>query len=197
MALTPSSQEGKAGGVTELPDLATARPLIRRPWGRIEVPGGTLRHRSSSFSGAWSTSSFLISSAADVLLHVKLYETAGHEYFSLRFGDARSAWCSSHIKSARPAFSPVAYWPPDILIPPALWSEGPVDGSIGLGSPIEVVRDDAQDWVMPIQWCLLRVNGSELTFYADDDIPLNVGIASGGLGTQVRRALRTATTVTL
>lgn len=197
MALPTSSQEGKVAGVTKLPDLTTARTLIRAPWRRIEVQGGKLRYRSTSFLGAWSTSSFLISSGIDVLLHVELYQTAGREYPSLRFGDAGGAWCLSHIKSARPAFAPVASWPSEVLIPPTLWSEGPSDGSMGLGSPIQFVRDNAQEWVVPIHWCLLRVNGSELTFYADDDIPLNVGIASGELGTQIRRALRTTTTVAL
>lgn len=197
MAITTSSQEGKVASVTTFPDITTAKTLVRAPWGRVQVQGGSLRYRSTSFPGAWSTSSFLISSAPDVLLHAELYETAGREYFSLRFGEAGSGWCLSHIESARPGFSPVTLWPSEVLIPPELWRGGPSGGSMGLGYPVRIVRNNRPEWVVPIHWCLLRVNGSELTFYADDDIPLNVGIASGELGTKIRGALGAAKTIDL
>lgn len=194
--LTPSQTTGTLG-VTQLPDLTAAKALVRVPWKRVEVQGGRLRHRSASFPGAWSTSSVVIAGAVDLLLYVESYETGGCEYFSLRFGDVRDAWCSSHIKSARPAFSPVVSWPSDVQVPQELWSAGPIDGSLGLGSPISVVRAKEEGRIVPVLWCVFQFDGSELTVYADREISLNVGLASGGVGAHIRRSLRAAATVTL
>lgn len=194
--MRPSSHNVKAGDVTRIPDLTIVKRLIQGAWARVCVQGGQLRHTSRSFPGAWSTSGFLISNETDVLIHAESIETDGDEVFGLVFCRATNG-CSLHLNEARPAFSVISNWPPNISIPPALWSAGPMGGSIGLGAPIEIVREGKSDWAIPIIWCLIKVHGGELTFFADVDIPLNVGIASGESGGQVRRALRAMSTLSL
>jgi len=190
-----SPNAGDQAVVGRLPDMQMARSLLEVPWTAVEVPNGQLAHRSRSYWGTWSVSSVLVraQSRQEVLIFAESYEVGGQELFGLRFKAASDVWVAEHLATARPPFSPISRWPHDLE-----WSEefthvGPTGGEIGLNPA--VATDDGM--FIPVRWVRFSNESSGLLFFADERIPMNVGIGHANLSSMYQQGLEEKSAVPL
>ena len=159
------------------PDLKNLRALLRNRWTSVEVQSARFKHRSALTPGAWSTSAVLIRSQLDVLIYAEALDRQdGGEQFHLRFGNADEEPCRSYLSSSRPHFAPVSEWPHGITLPTDFKETGPRDAEIAFGARLDSSAGTIAASLAPLLWCCFRAGGHCLTFYADREIPLNVGV---------------------
>jgi hypothetical protein len=99
----------------------------------------------------------------------------------------------THLATARPPFSPVQIWPSGMQLPREFVETGPTAGELGLESPVNA----SGRTIVPVRWCVFRAGESNLMLFADDRIPLNVGISHVGTGALIRGVLREKTVATV
>lgn len=180
--------------LTRFPNHSRGKALLRCRWGRIQVQGGKLTHKSRRVPGAWSTSSLRVQARDDVLIHAESYECDGVESFGLRLRSSAEPWSLRHIESARPAFGTIVTWPIGLHLPPQFSETGPDSGEAGLG---RAVRTSPLEASVPLLWLILRAGNDGLLVFADCEIPLNVGVASLAAMDAVTRALPATSTIKL
>ncbi|TAK52434.1 MAG: hypothetical protein EPO25_13525 [Gammaproteobacteria bacterium] len=119
-----------------------------------------------------------------MLVFAEAHEHHGVERFGLRFGTASDNWPGKHIGTARPPFASVVNWPPGLEVLEHFANHGPVSGELGLGLPLVAANEE----VIPVLWARFRVKDLEVLLFADDEIPMNVGIspATSALGENAR-----------
>ncbi len=167
-----------AAGVAKLPDVPRVRNLVLHPWTCVEVQSGALRNKSARFAGAWSASAILVRSTRDVFVYCDSVENDGDEDFTLRFADAENAVAEIHQRSARPPFSPLQLWPSDVILPADFFVRGPRSAEIGFGSSVTLADASSAVSILPVRWCCFYGQSVSLMVYADNEIPLNVGIVA-------------------
>lgn len=162
--------------VARLPDQQAARALLRTPWSAVEVPSGRIVHRCKARNRAWSVPSLLIrtGASAGMLIFAEAYDDHGSERFGLRFRAASDNWSGKHIATARPPFAPVVDWPPGLEFMGSFAKAGPLSGELGLG--VSLLGESEK--VVPVLWARFGSEDFQVLLYADDEIPMNVGIAA-------------------
>lgn len=168
-----SMQERSA--LAKLPEMQAARALLGTPWSAVEVPSGRITHKSKVRESAWSVPSVLVRHGTSdaVLVFAEAFEDRGTEIFGLRFKSATDNWVEKHVAAARPPFSPVAKFPPGLEVLGTFAEHGPSCGEMGLGAPLFL----ASETVVPVMWCWFCSGETTLLLFADDQIPMNVGMS--------------------
>ena len=96
----------------------------------------------------------------------KAFEHSGEELMGLQSKDATDNWAKHHLSTARPQFSPLINTAPGL--------EGPSSGELGLGNTVTA----GSRTVFPLFWCRFRTGDVTLFLFADNQIPMNVGISA-------------------
>ena len=161
--------------IARLPDVQAARTLLSTPWSTLEVPSGRIIHKSNAGEGAWSAPSLLVryGKSEAVLIYAEAYEDCGTERFGLRIKAETDEWVRAHISSARPPFSPVTRPPTGLEVLAKFADHGPSSGELGLGAPLIT----GSETVVPLLCCWFCIGDSGLLLFADDQIPMNVGMS--------------------
>lgn len=174
--------------ITQLPDLQTARSLLRWAWVTVEAQGGRFIQKSDAYLGSRSTPAVLVRTAAgsSVLIYAQSYETDGEEQFGLRFEASSKEWPTRLLSGARPPFGRVSTWSKEMEFPFA--TRGPDVGELGLGSPVNKFVSASAGEIVPLRWALFRTGPSRLVFFADQQVSTNVGISSVHGRAAIRKA---------
>lgn len=187
----------KTASVTRLPDSEVARLLVGAPWRGVEVPGGRLIHSSKSNPGAWSAASLLVRGDTDVLVYAESYDVRGEEHFCLRFACSTDDWCRSHLQFVRPAYSQILKWPPTLECPADFMRTGPTTAEMGLGDVLQITQSENQSSPVPVLWYFLHAGKTGLLLFADNEIPLNIGICDTQAASIVKKSFQTRSVVTV
>jgi hypothetical protein len=158
------------------PDSAVAGQLLGTPWTEVMVQSGRITRKTHSVANGWSVGSLVIrcGSGATIWVCAEGYECGGVEHFGLRFLRVTDEWLSGFFARAWPRYAPVSQLPPGLEVLVTFEAEGPLSGELGLGADLIVDHRT----VAPVVWCSFRYGASRLLLFADEEIPLNVGLSS-------------------
>lgn len=179
MNIDAINRSGKSAVLTSFPDNASIRSLLRGTWTAAETQGGRVVRPSKRYPGAWSVTGLLIRSASNVLIVGQEYEDDELARYGLRFLSAAEEWCRSHLQTARPPYAPINLWPAEVLMPARFSESAPASATLGYGRLMPTKGFSGQMAGQPLLWCRLTSDSGSLLIYADEEVPLNVGLVVG------------------
>jgi hypothetical protein len=161
-----------------MPELDCVNGLLNNAWNSVSAQAGQLNFRSARFPGAWSTTALVLDAASNVLICCDSVDKHGGEQFILRFIAADTGYAVSHLKNARPPHATIRDWPVELSPPATFFLTGPDSAEVGLGESIAETSSSHAGKIVPMLWCCFTSNLGSLMFFADGEIPLNVGIVT-------------------
>lgn len=151
------------------------RQLLNTGWRSLDVQAGNLRFRSREFGATHSQSGFVINSREQVFIGAGELNLIRGECFHLCTGGSERIQ-AIHSSITRPPYSPISDWPQDLALPPDFFATGPIGATIGWRCiPSSWTATDTGDQEIAV-WCQFTSVFGTALFFADDEIPLNVGL---------------------
>jgi hypothetical protein len=156
------------------PSTGLIRSALNSPWKGLEVQGGRLRHWSSHLPGAASVSALFLRTKSEIFIAASSVDEGDTERFFLTILDSEVPQARSFRKSARPGIAKLDGHSVGI-IPDSFTRSGPSRALVGLAKLSGSHGNQAILPASPI-WIAFSCADDILFMYADDEIPLNVGL---------------------